>query len=68
MQEVVDAEAMSRGNKTIYGDICLERTRSADPDDIQLFQAAADLSCFKIDVGQGVQFIDHDVDIVWPDA
>ena len=64
MKQVVEAKSMRTGYESIYGDVCLKRTAGADANNLQGFEHGTDGTGFEVDVGERIEFIEHDVDVV----
>jgi len=68
IEEVIETEAMGGGHETVDRNICLQGTGGADTDDIERSEFGFDEAGIEIDIGEGVQFIDHDIDIIGADT
>jgi len=68
IQEVVDAEAMGGRHKAVDGDIFLEGAAGSHTDDGEGGEGSFDGAGGKVDIGEGVELVEHDVDIVRADA
>lgn len=68
VQEVIEPEAMGAGNKGVDGDIGLEGTTGTEPEYGEAGQVGLDGTGREINVDQGIEFIKHDIYIIWADA
>ena len=68
IQEVVDAQSVGGGHHTIHRYGSLQRAGGTDADDLQLGAFGLDGAGIEIDVYQGIQLVEHDVDVVGTDA
>ena len=67
-QYPVAADAFFRDDKRIYRNVGLYRTGSTDTDDIQGTADRFYFFGFQIDMGQSIQFVDNDIDIIRTDT
>ena len=68
IQEVVDSQSVGGGYEVIHGNICLQGAGGADADDVEGAQIFPDFAGLEVDIGEGIQFVDDDVDIIGSDA
>ena len=68
VQEVIKPQAMGAGHKGVDGDIGLEGTTGTEPEDGEAGQVGFDGTGVEIDIDQGIEFIKHDIYIIWADA
>src|SRR3954463_10955501 len=68
VQQVVEAEAMSGSYRAINRNVCLQRTRGADANDIERMNNGPDLARFEVNVYQCIKFIEHDINIIRTNA
>ncbi len=68
IEQVVDTESMGGDDEAVHRDIRLQGARGADADDGQCAEMRFDGAGDEIDIGQGVEFIEDDVDIVRADT
>lgn len=68
VEEVIESESVGTCHKCIYGNIGLQGSAGTDADDLQGFQLCTNGARFEVDVGQGIEFIEYDVDVIWTNA
>ena len=66
MHEVIHANTMGAGNKTIHRDITLQGPGSANPNDPEAGKVFFYMPAFEVDINQCVQFIQHNINIIGP--
>ena len=60
----IDTETMGRNHETIGRDIGLQGAGSAYPDNIELGKLRFYGSGLKVDIYQGIELVEHDIDII----
>jgi len=68
IEEVVDAEAMGGGYEAIDGDIFLQGATGADTDNRERGEGFFDGAGRKVDIGEGIEFVEYNIDIIGADA
>ena len=68
VQQAVEADALHTGDKTTRRREWLEAATCTDADHSECAVLVKFLTRLIVDVGQGVEFVDHDVDVVTSDA
>jgi len=68
IEKIVDAQAMGGGYEAIDGYIGLQGPGGAEADDIEGSEGGLDLAGIEVDIGEGIEFVDDDIDIIGADA
>jgi len=68
VQQVIDAQAMGRNHKTISGNIGLQGAGSTHSDDVQWGKVGLYGTVNEVDIDQGVEFVQHNINIIGANA
>ena len=68
VEEVVDAQAVGGGDIVVYGYVVLQGAASADADNGEGGEGLPDGAGGKVDIRQGVELVEDDVDVIGADA
>ena len=68
VQQIVEPDAEGRDNDAIDRNIGLETAAGAEADDGQDGFVLVDGAGLKVDIGKGIELVEHNIDIVWTNA